>query len=154
MDTKYYLSLIIFFFLLYKPDYASAQDDKSLIISTINQLFEGMRQGDSTIVGEVLSPELRLLTVTESKGKVVLKEVSRERFLDAVGAPHDAVWDEKIGSYEVRMDDRLASVWTTYKFYLGNDFSHCGVNSFQLYKTHKGWQIFAIADTRRLDNCP
>ena len=154
MYKKHFLLLITFSLLFNTYNTASAQSDKELVINTIKQFFDGMRQGDSTLVSEIMAPEARLLTVVENEGKVMLPEVSRERFLSAVAAEHDAVWDERIGSYEVKIDDRLASVWTTYEFYLGSEFSHCGVNSFQLYKTYEGWQIFAITDTRRVDHCP
>jgi hypothetical protein len=36
--------------------------------------------------------------------------------------------------YEVQIDDNLAAVWTEYEFYVGKNFSHCGVNAFQLVK--------------------
>jgi hypothetical protein len=53
----------------------------------------------------------------------------------------------------VLIDGNLASVWTDYKFYIGEKFSHCGVNSFQLFKGDDGWKIIYIIDTRRKDNC-
>lgn len=154
MYKKHFLSLITLLLSASLFNNAMSQDDKALIITTINHFFEGMRQGDSTMVSEVLAPKARLLTVVENEGKVMLPEVSTEDFLTAVASDHEAVWDEKIHSYDVKVDDKLASVWTTYSFYLGSDFSHCGVNTFQLYKTYNGWLIFAITDTRRTDHCP
>ena len=32
------------------------------------------------------------------------------------------------------MSDRLATVWVKYAFYAGGEFSHCGVDAFQLFK--------------------
>jgi hypothetical protein len=40
-----------------------------------------------------------------------------------------------------------------YKFYVGETFSHCGVNSFQLFKDKEGWKIIYLIDTRRKDPC-
>ena len=42
---------------------------------------------------------------------------------------------------------------TPYKFYVGEKFSHCGVNSFQLVKIRGEWKIQYIIDTRRRQNC-
>lgn len=154
MYIKLITCLLTIFLLSFVSTHAQAQDDKTLVINTIKQFFDGMRQGDSSMVSAIMAPEARLLTVVEKEGKVMLPEVTVERFLSAVGSPHEAVWDERIGSYDVRIDDRLASVWTTYKFYLGEEFSHCGVNAFQLYKSYNGWKILEITDTRRVDNCP
>jgi hypothetical protein len=61
--------------------------------------------------------------------------------------------NEKLNGYEIKVDGDLASAWTPYEFYVGEEFSHCGVNSFQLLKTADGWKIFHIVDTRRKDNC-
>ncbi|RYZ94279.1 MAG: hypothetical protein EOP47_28140, partial [Sphingobacteriaceae bacterium] len=55
---------------------------------------------------------------------------------------------------DIKIDGELASVWTPYKFYLGDKFSHCGINFFQLMKMATGWKVIYIVDTRRKDNCP
>ena len=47
----------------------------------------------------------------------------------------------------------FAQVWCDYAFYIGNTFSHCGVDAFQLHKQKDGWKIFHLADTRRTENC-
>jgi hypothetical protein len=154
MYKKQFYVLITFLLIASAFHEAAAQKDQQQVIDAIDQFFQGMREGDSTKVSEVLSPKATLLTVVENEGKVMLPQVSVERFLTAVASPHDAVWDERIDSYDVDIDDRLASVWTPYEFYLGPEFSHCGVNAFQLYKTYKGWKIISITDTRRTDNCP
>jgi len=54
---------------------------------------------------------------------------------------------------KILIDSQLASVWTDYKFYIGDKFSHCGVNSFQLVKLNDGWKIVYIIDTRRKEGC-
>ena len=154
MYSKHLFFLIIFSLFLLNAKTAYCQSDKNMVISTIDQFFAGMKKGDSSMVSAVMASQARLLTVVEKEGKVFLPEVPQEKFLNAVGSPHEEVWDERIHSYEVKIDDRLASVWTTYSFYLGEKFSHCGVNAFQLYKSEEGWKIIEITDTRRVENCP
>lgn len=68
-------------------------------------------------------------------------------------APHDAVWDERIWDTQVRIDGNLASVWTKYAFYLGPQFSHCGIDHFLLFRRAEGWKIIHLADTRRREGC-
>lgn len=129
------------------------QSEKENVTKAIQQFFEGMRQGDSTLVRAVMAPQARLLTIIEKDGIVSLQEVSVEKFIQAVGSPHEEIWDERITAYDIKIDDRLASAWTPYQFYLGTNFSHCGVNAFQLYKSEEGWKIMEIADTRRKTGC-
>lgn len=81
------------------------------------------------------------------------REASLEGFVQAVGAPHEEVWDERIWDAEVEVDGPLATAWIQYAFYVGETFSHCGVDAFQLFKGEDGWKIFHIADTRRQEGC-
>ena len=73
-----------------------------------------------------------------------------EGFLKMVAKPHTEVYDERISFTSILIDDNLATAWTPYRFYIGETFSHQGVNAFQLVKTREGeWKILSIIDTRR-----
>ena len=147
---------IFTFFLLLSPSLIFAQNgEEELAVKTIiEKLFDGMRAGDSTIVRSVFDPSARLQTAFNDKeGNPVLRTGSIDRFVGAVGTPHDEIWDEKIWSYLTLIDGNLASVWTDYTFYLGEKMSHCGVNAFHLFKSKEGWKISQITDTRRTENC-
>lgn len=124
--------------------------EEAAIKATIQQLFDGMRKGDSTMVGAVFHPTARLQSVFKNKeGKVVVKTDAISGFVKSIGTPHPEVYDERLLSYEIRIDEQMATAWTPYEFYVGDKFSHAGVDAFQLAKTEKGWQIIQITDTRR-----
>lgn len=124
------------------------------VIAVIEKLFDGMRAGDSTVMRLTLHPEAHLQSsFTNKAGNPVLKNGSAEDWIKAVGTPHEEIYDEKIWSYHVQIDDNLAAVWTEYTFFLGEQLSHCGVNAFHLVKTIEGWKITHITDTRRRQNC-
>jgi hypothetical protein len=53
----------------------------------------------------------------------------------------------------VKIDSDLAMVWAPYKFYVGEKFSHCGVDCFQLVKLNGQWKIQYLIDTRRRQGC-
>jgi hypothetical protein len=131
-----------------------AQNAEKEIQSVIEHLFDGMRAGDSTMVANAFSEDAIMQTVMLGReGEVMKVTGSLARFKQSVGTPHDQVWDEKIASYDIKIDGPLATVWTPYRFYLGDTFSHCGVNSFQLAKLDGEWKIIYIVDTRRGNNC-
>lgn len=124
------------------------------VANVINQLFDGMRLGDSSMVNSCFYHEVEMLTTyTDREGNAHLKKGSAKDFLKAVGTPHDEVWDEKLFDTEIRIDDNLAQVWAEYSFFLDDKFSHCGVNAFHLFKTKEGWKIFHLTDTRRRTRC-
>jgi len=131
-----------------------AQSDIDLIKSTINQMFDGMRKGDSTMVSAVFVNDAKMQSVfTDENGATQVRTGALSSFLNAIGTPHDEVWDERISFEQILVDGSLASVWTPYQFYLGDKFSHCGYNSFQMAKIAKEWKIVYIVDTRRGEDC-
>ncbi len=130
-----------------------AQSEEDAVRATIDTLFDGMRSGDSTMVRAVLHPNARFLTTAIREGDPVLHEGGVDGFVEAVGAPHDQVWDERIWNLSIQIDDRLAAAWMDYAFFLGDRFSHCGVNAFQLFKGLDGWKVIQITDTRRSESC-
>lgn len=128
--------------------------DNDAVLLPVQQLFDGMRNGDSTMVRYAFTASPVMETVVKNKaGQTTIQAGNLLDFLNAVGTPHDEVWDEKIWSYEIRQDGQMASVWTPYTFYVGDKMSHCGVNNFTLLETENGWKINHIIDTRRRDNC-
>ena len=130
-----------------------AQAGESEVLTVVRKLFDGMRAGDSAMVRSVFDPEARLVSTDQRDGQPTVRVTAADAFVAAVGRPHDAVWDERIWDTEVRMDGNLASVWTKYAFYRGDQFSHCGVDAFHLVRRADGWKIVDLADTRRREGC-
>ena len=47
----------------------------------------------------------------------------------------------------------LAQVWAPYDFHVNAAFSHCGVDSFILFKTTMSWQVASISYTVKPHGC-
>ncbi|MEL6922732.1 MAG: nuclear transport factor 2 family protein [Bacteroidota bacterium] len=148
------LFFLFFFLSAVATGYSQNDPEADAAIGTIKDMFDAMRAGDSTALRKCFHPSVRLqTTLTDKEGKARLITGDIEQFITAVGTPHDEVWDEQIWSYEAKIDDNLATVWTEYTFFLGERLSHCGVNAFHLFRTAAGWKITNITDTRRFSNC-
>jgi hypothetical protein len=133
---------------------ANAQPDTVKIRTVIDQLFTGMRTGDSSLVSQSFMVDATLQSIsTTPDGKVNLRKDAIAGFVKAVGTPHKEVWNEHIYNLKIQIDGPLATVWAPYKFHLDEKFSHCGVNVLILIKTENGWKIASITDTRRKDAC-
>lgn len=133
---------------------ATAQEDVEKVKAVVNSLFESMRKGDTALLRASFAPAAILQTIAASKsGVVTVRTDSVAAFVTSIGQPHTEVYDERISFGQVLIDADLASVWTPYKFYVGEKFSHCGVNSFQLVKLNGAWKIQYIIDTRRREGC-
>ena len=129
------------------------QEDK--IKEVISLFFEGLQSGDTLKIKQTISDKLILQTTFINKdGKSVLKNESVSTFLNSVASKkNEDNWEERLLSYHIQIDDNMANVWTPYKFYLNNKFSHCGVNSFQMFKDGEEWEIIYLIDTRRKQEC-
>ncbi len=131
-----------------------ALTDSALVHQCIQNLFDGMRAADSVQVHACFRDDVRMASSFAARtGKAILDFGTLADFLEAVGQPKDIVWDERIYEIDIRIDDNMAQVWTEYEFFLGERFSHCGVNAFQLIKQEGVWKIFNLTDTRRREGC-
>lgn len=127
------------------PSDSAVQD----VRSTLDELFDGMRAGDSAAVRAVFHEEARLMTALGPSDTSTVQATEVDRFVEAVGQPRDEEWDERIWDVEIRIDGPLASAWVPYAFYVGSERSHCGVNAVQLVRHKSGWKILQLTDTRR-----
>lgn len=132
----------------------AAQSPEDSVKATINQLFEGMKNGDAALVRGAFSDSAILQTISRNKeGKTVIRNDKVSDFADFVGKQKQGAADERINFETIKVDGPLAVVWTPYKFYFNGQFSHCGVNSFQLVRIDDKWKIQYLIDTRRKDRC-
>ncbi len=134
----------------------SGQDgsEREAVVSVVKQLFAGMRAGDSSMVSAIFHPTLRFQSAgMDQEGNPRLTESDPQSFLRAVGSAAPNVLNEQIWNYDVQIDANLATVWTEYTFFRGDQLSHCGYNAFQLFRTADGWKITQIIDSRRREGC-
>ena len=91
---------------------------------------------------------------TDKEGKTVLKEEDFNKFIQSIASiPKDRTFEEKLLDFSIQVDGNMANVWTPYEFWYQGKFSHCGVNSFQLFYDDGNWKIIYLIDTRRQDDC-
>ena len=132
-----------------EPEAAQPDPEEAAVVAAVHQLFEAMRTADGEMARAVFHPDARL----GRAGEDGIRFSPADGFIERIGQPREVVWDEPIWDWEVQIDGRLAHMWTKYAFYLGDRFSHCGEESFQLYKADTGWQITQLIDTSRTEDC-
>lgn len=135
---------------------AQVAEEKKSVEVTIQTLFTAMKKGDSALLRTAFAGEVTLATISLGKdGNPVLnREKGITNFMKAIGTPHPESYNEPIWNLKIEVDGRFAQVWCDYAFYVGNKFSHCGVDAFHLFKGSDGiWRIFHLADTRKKEGC-
>jgi hypothetical protein len=150
---KMYIKLLLLL-LTFSSVNNTVKSQENAVKEVITKLFDGMRSSDAEKLKSVFAPGAILQTISKNKeGQIIVRSDLVDSFILQVTKPHDQVYDERITFEMIRIDDNLASVWTPYQFYVGDKFSHCGVNSFQLVKQQGQWKIQYLIDTRRRENC-
>lgn len=135
--------------------FGSAQsEEEKEIMMVVNNVFEAMRTSDSTLLKSCFVEDPVTFTIFRNKeGETKFNRDDFQRFIDGVGRPKEKIWNEPIWNEKIEIDDDLASVWVDYAFYLDDQFSHCGVDAFNLVRLDGVWKIYHLADTRRRTDC-
>jgi hypothetical protein len=118
-------------------------------ISVVRELFDAMAAHDAERAGALFVSEAMLFSV-KSDGTPTVMPYSE--WVKHFGASKDS-WLERIWNPKLLERGSVAAVWTEYDFYLNGKLRHCGIDSFNLLRTSRGWRIAAISDTRETSGC-
>lgn len=133
------------------PASAQGTADEQAVRDVVDTLFEAMAVQDTATMRTLFAADARFAGVGQDGS---LSYTTAEEFLDGVGgAAGGPRFNETLYDVEVRVDGPLAHVWTYYTFHVGEQFSHCGYDGFQLLKLDGAWKIVHLADTRRREGC-
>jgi hypothetical protein len=131
-----------------------AQTAEDSVKNVVNQLFTGMKTGDANLIRASFSDSAILQTIANTReGRVVVRNQQMAAFAESVAKLPKGAADERIKFETVKVDGAMAIAWTPYQFYYNGNFSHCGVNMFQLVRLDGQWKINFLIDTRRKENC-
>jgi hypothetical protein len=135
----------------------SAQNPEEIKVKqAVDDFFTAFHEQDSIAMRNLVHPEVVLQTIGIDKdGKQTLKMENFNDFIRSIASIPDSVkFQERLTNYSIQVDGAMANAWSSYEFWLNDEFHHCGVNSFQLFKDTEGWKIIYLIDTRRKDDCP
>ena len=139
--------------LLSAPLLAADSSDEKDVIAVVQQFFDAMAAHDSDAAGAVLIPDGRIVAIRENGAA---SSGTQEQFaarLSTIKEPIlERMWNPKV-LVDRRKEGGVAMVWAEYDFHRDGNFSHCGVDSFSLVKSPKGWKIAGIVYTIQTAGC-
>jgi len=131
-----------------------AQSPEDSVKAVVNQLFAAMKGANAAMLKETFADSAVLQTIRRKQdGTFFVQDEKVSDFVEQIGKAKKDSLDERITFETVKIDGPLAIAWTPYKFYYAGNFSHCGVNSFQLVRINGRWKIQFLIDTRRRQGC-
>ena len=125
----------------------SATPEKE-VKQVIQNMFHAMQQADTSLLKTCFSDQVIFQTILNKPEGAIIKTESVNNFIQSIGKQTPNSLDERIEFGAIQIDELMATVWTPYTFYYKGQYSHKGVNSFQLVKLKEGWKIQYLIDTR------
>ena len=114
----------------------------------IQNMFQAMLQADTTSLRSCFSDKVIFQTIVNKPEGAMINTESINDFIQSIGKQIPNALDERIEFGAIQIDPLMATIWTPYTFYLKGQYSHKGINSFQLVKLKEGWKIQYLIDTR------
>ncbi len=140
------ISCLLFLML---PLFGQATDEKDAIAAT-QKMFDAMAAHDAAALRAMLLPGARLFSVRDERPPA---GTAGEDFATQIGALAVPIVERFTAAPKVSLRGRMAQVWGEYEFLRDGKFTHCGVDSFNLFKTAEGWKIAAISYTTETSGC-
>jgi hypothetical protein len=151
VKMKFFVCIVLLFGTSF---FCNAQTASDSIKQVINEMFTGMREGDTIKIKSCFSETAFLQTFARNKDGVVdITTIKVSDFCKSVASMPKGAADEQVVYKDIKVDGNMASVWAPFKLYFNGAFYSCGVNSIQMARLNGQWKIQYIIDTRRKDNC-
>lgn len=130
------------------------ENEHEQILATVQKFFDAIASRNRTLLESILVPNSLNISVRETEnGDPQFSTRSYEEVVSALTRPGRSAlersWEET-----VLVQGHIAVVWTPYDFHIDGEFSHCGVDSFQLIKQEGSWLISNASWTIETENCP
>jgi hypothetical protein len=124
------------------------------VLAVVQTLLDGWREADPAKLETALHKDFREVTLHLQDGVWDFAVVDRAKLIGTMSKISKGAWDDQLIDPQVHVDGPIAVVWSRYKFTVrytedgvAHAPSHCGIETFQLYRTDARWQIVNFADT-------
>lgn len=149
--------LILFVSLLaFQASFSQVVEDKKAAKQLIEDFYEAFHKRDAKTLKTYAHHKIKMHSVIiDSQGSTSLSSETYSNFLDyLVAIPASTKFKEKLHNFEITLNGMIGTVSAAYSFYINDQLSHCGVNTFQLIKSRAGeWKIIYFVDTRSKLGC-
>ena len=129
-------------------DHMPSDADRAAILATVQSLFDALGERDTELLTAILHPDILMRSVERSAAGERSASTSTLEGMVARLEADGPRMTERMWDPEVRISGDLATVWTPYDFYVGEDLSHCGADAFILMREGGDWQITSLSWTR------
>ena len=127
-------------------------DERQAVLATVEGLFAAMLARDGAAVTAMVEPQgiVTAITVAPEGNRIAISPWAdfAARLAQAPGPIR-----ERMFAPEVRINGDLAMVWSRYDLSIGDTFSHCGTDLFDLIRRDGRWRLLNATFTRERTGC-
>lgn len=131
--------------------------DEVAVRRTAEAVLAAISSADSAALRALLFPGAPVVSVRGGGGSdsAFTSWRTAEEVIRGIGGS-EAEYLERMWNPEIRVSGDIATVWTPYDFYVDREFSHCGIDAFQVARTRDGWKVVSLFYTvvRAREPCP
>jgi hypothetical protein len=153
--NKFALAIIFSLFIAWPSLAQNAKNEDSKSASEIpGKLFAAMKEKNAEAIRALFTPEGQLVAIDKPRSGEGLSKTrvfTTDAFSKLIAESKAPEFIEKMDKPKVEIFGDMALVFGRYTFHVGDEFSHCGTNSFHLVRTIDGWKIANAASTLEFD---
>jgi len=127
--------------------FAPTAQQEAEVVQTLQHLFDALRTGDAELLLSVLDPDVVMRSTETRDGRTSFSRSTTEGLAERI-ASSETPLIERMWDPVVAVNGAMATLWTPYDFYIGDTFSHCGVDAATFMQTPDGWMIVGLTWTR------
>jgi hypothetical protein len=126
--------------------------DRGAVLAVVDGLFAAMLARDGAAVTELVEPQGIVTSVTMDAGASRVTSSSWAEFAGRLPQAPAPIRERRFDP-EVRIRGDLAMVWSRYDLSIGDTFSHCGTDLFELVRRDGRWRMLHVTYTRERTGC-
>ena len=127
--------------------------DEVAVRHTAEAVLAAISSADSAALRVLFLPGAQVVSVRGEGDSTFTSWRTAEETVRGIGGSQ-AEFLERMWNPEIRVSGDIATVWTPYDFYVDREFSHCGIDAFQLARTRDGWKVVSVFYTVVRERCP
>ncbi|MFC2166022.1 nuclear transport factor 2 family protein [Acidobacteriota bacterium] len=120
--------------------------EETAIKNAVQTFFDSIAEKSAKTASSVLNKDGFIFEAKDSDNNVSVAITSFQDFIKKLPSFSGELL-EQMQNPKIMIHGNIAVVWTPFTFHKNGEYSHSGLDTFQLIKTNEGWKIFSILYT-------
>lgn len=153
LSRKLKTGLLISLLMMSSHTIGQTSDDRAAILDVVDRFFAALGAHDRNGLLAVTLPGS--LNISVSNPALGPQDITIQNYTQMInGLGRDGpTFLERYWDPTVLIEGSIAVFWAPYDFHIDGEFSHCGIDSFQLVKREGQWYLSNLSWTRQRQGC-